>query len=279
MERPSSGALTEVPMLRKLILVACAVAFTLASCGRQVTPNRTSSPTGLGPGQMQIQFQTQGQADFVDNWYVLAFNTSGTGTEPYAINGNQAQNWFNFSFEIVIFQPNVNSAIQYQVWQFVSTQGPNGPLKQPFRLGPYTPQQIYITPSCGSINQFCVTFNRDIFVTTFCPQSPSPSPTTSGTPTPTSSPTGSPSPSPVPSSACVADNWFINWFVASPTGTPAGQVIAAAGPFGTTDTTFVQQYNVLQNFASPWTQGLPPAVPQAPSVASQITGGEVLNVP
>jgi hypothetical protein len=55
--------------------------------------------------------------------------------------------------------------------------------------------------------------------------------------------------------------------------------VAAAGPFGVTDTTFIKQYDVTAAFDQSWTQGRPPAVPQAPSAASQITGGEVLNNP
>jgi len=248
-------------MLRKLIFVVCAVAFTLASCGRQVTPDRTSAPSGLTSGQMQIKFQTQGQADFVNNWYVLAFNTTGTA-EPYAINGNQNQNWLNFSFVIRIFQPNASSALQAQLWQFVSAQGPNGPLKQAVLIGPINPQDLVVTPNCGTQTQFCVTLNRRIFLTAYSCGSASPSP----------APTGS-------QSSCVGTTWFINWFVTSPVGNPVGQIVAAAGPFGVTDTTFIKQYDVTAAFDQSWTQGRPPAVPQAPSAASQITGGEVLNNP
>jgi len=247
-------------MLRKLIFVVSAVAFTLASCGRQVTPNRTESPSGLSSGQMQIKFTTQGTLDFVNNWYVLAFNTSGTGTEPYAKFGSQTQNWLDFSFEIVVFQPNANSQVQAALWQFGSTTGPNGPQKQAVQIGPIPSQDLFVTPNCnGSSTQFCVTLNRRIFITQFNFASPSPSP--SSTPMP----------------GGVQNTWFINWFVASPGGNPPGQVISAAGPFGVTDNTFVQQYDVSTTFDTPWNQALPPAVPQAPSPASQIIGGEVLN--
>jgi hypothetical protein len=262
MDTNSSGARTEVPMLRKLIFVVSAVAFTLASCGRQVTPNRTEAPSGLSSGQMQIKFSTQGTLDFVNNWYVLAFNTSGTGTEPYAKFGNQAQNWLDFSFEIIVYQPNASSAVQAQLFQFGSTSGPNGPQKQPVRINVVNPQDLIVTPNCnGNQTQFCITLNRRIFITTFPFSSPSPGP--SGTPMP----------------GGVADSWFINWFVAQPGGNPSGQVVSAAGPFGVTDNTFVQQYDVTATFDTPWTQAQPPAVPQAPSAASQIVGGEVLNSP
>lgn len=248
-------------MLRKLIFVVSAVALTLASCGRQITPNRTTSPSGLSPGQMQIKFSTQGTLDFVNNWYVLAFNSSGTGTEPYAKYGNQLQNWLNYSFEIIVFQPNAGSPVQASVWQFGSTSGPNGPLKTPYAVQPIPPQNLFVTPNCnGSGTQFCITFNRQIFITTAPFASPSPAPSATGAP------------------GGVANTWFINWFVAQPGGNPSGQVVSAAGPFGITDTTFMQQYDVSTTFDNPWNQSVA-GVPQAPSPASQIIGGEVLNNP
>ncbi|HZZ65986.1 MAG TPA: hypothetical protein VFE17_10835 [Candidatus Baltobacteraceae bacterium] len=260
-------------MLRKLIFAVCAVALTLASCGRQVTPNRTNTPNGLQPGQMQVKFLTQAPPDFVNNWYVLAFNTSGNGVEPYAINGNQLNNWLNFSFEIVVFQPNANSAIQAVLIQFVSTQGPNGPLKTPVQVCCPPPQDLIVIPNCGTQNQFCVTLSRNIFITQYC--SPSPSSSPSSSPAPSATPSATPS----PSSSCVANTWNVNWFVASPNGNPTGQVISAAGSYGVTDTTFQKTYNVTTTFDQTWTQPLPPAVPQAPSQAAQIAGGEVANEP
>lgn len=256
-------------MLRKLIFAVCAVALTLASCGRQVTPNRSATPNGLQPGQMQVKFLTQSAPDFVNNWYVLAFNTSGNNVEPYAINGNQLNNWLNFTFEIVVYQPNASSAIQAALIQFVSTRGPNGPLKTPVHVCCPAPQDLIVTPNCGTQNQFCVTLTRNIFITQYC------------TPSPSSSPSSSPSPSPAPSAAssCVSNPWNINWFVASPGGNPTGQVISAAGSFGVTDTTFQKTYDVTTTFDQTWTQPLPPAVPLAPSQAAQIVGGEVANEP
>ncbi len=260
-------------MLRKLIFVVCAVALTLASCGRQVTPDRGpgGGEAGLVSGQMQIKFATQGPLDFVNNFYVLAFNTSGTGTEPYAQNGSQQQNWLNYSFEIVVGQPNFASQVQVALWQFVTTQSTNGgTIKQPYRIQ-YNPQDIVLNPNCnGTQTQFCLTIYRHVFNGITATAAPSASPTAGATASaaPTSSPINGP-----------ASTWFVNWFVASPNGNPSGQVISAAGPFGVTDTTFIQQYDMTTAFDSPWTQGLPPVVPSAPSPSSQIVGGEVLNSP
>src|SRR5579884_1341657 len=101
----SSTARTEVLMFRKLSLVFCVVALTLASasCGRQVTPNRQGT-SGNGPpsGFIEFKFTTAAPMSFTDTWYVIALNTqgaaAGTNGMPYPINANQAQNWTNFSF-------------------------------------------------------------------------------------------------------------------------------------------------------------------------------------
>ncbi len=264
-------------MLRKVIFAVCALALTLSSCGHQVTPDRGIG--GLTPGQMQIKFSTQGPLDFVNNYYVLAFNTSGTGSEPYAQFGNQQQNWLDWSFEIVVGQPNAGSQVQVSLWQFVSTQSINGgTIKQPYRLQ-YNPQDIVLNPNCNNTQtQFCVTINRQVFNGITATAAPSSSPSASPSSSPSPTPSGSPAPTSTPLNG-PASTWFINWFVASPTGNPTGQVISAAGSFGITDTTFIQQYDMTTQFDSPWTQPLPPAVPAAPNPSSQIVGGEVVNSP
>ncbi len=226
---------------------------------------------------MQIKFSTQGTLDFVNNWYVLAFNTSGTGTEPYALYGSQQQNWLDYSFEIVVFQANAGSPVQAALYQFITSQAGNGVLKQPVRKL-FNPQDIVVTANCnGTQTQFCVTINRNpVFTGINASPTPTASATISPSPSPTSSATSSPTASP---SNAPASIWFVNWFVASPTGSPAGQVIDAPGLTGPNDTTFKQQYDVTTSFDVPWTQPLPPAVFAAPGPSSQIVGGEVLNAP
>jgi hypothetical protein len=262
-------------MLRKLILAVSVLALTLTSCGRQVTPNRnngTSGQFGLPAGYMQIKFDTQGQLDFTNNWYVLAFNTSGTGGEPYAIFGNQAQNWKDWWDEIIVFQP-PNGQVQAAAYQFITQQG-TGSLKSPYNVtGRITPQQLQVNPNCnGSGTEFCVTFDRHIFI----PVTVTPSPGAS----PSATPSGSPSPTPTPATGTAAV-WYVNWFVASPSASsnaPFGSVVSAPGVLGPQDASF--QYTVNTTTAvdtTPWRFQAGWATASSPSAT--LAGGEILNNP
>lgn len=257
--------------MRKLMLVVCAFALTLSSCGRQVTPNRTGAgANGLQAGQMQIKVTTQGPLDFVNNWYVLPFNLHCSGSpqncEPYAINGTGANNWLNWDFEMVVFQPNVASPLQTAFYQFVAPQsGPNTTQKAPVFLNNYSKQDLVVNPNCNGTNtQFCVTFNRRIFNGVQIGPSP--------TPAPTKGPGGT---------------WFVNWLVASPqagAGGPPGQVIFAPGQGQLNDQTFQfpaanPGIDVTTAFDQQWLAQPSPPWMQAPNAAAQITGGEVINNP
>ena len=276
-------------MLRKLIFVVSAVALTLVACGRQVTPDRTgTSNQGLLPGQMQIKFNTAGAMNFSNVWYVLAFNTSGTGGEPYAINGNPNQNWLDFSFEIIISQAQGQLSPQATLVQFLSQPGVGGgTLKVPRFPLPYTPQQLQLNPNCnGQQTQICVTIDRALF--SGLAQATAP-PTTSPSASPSGSPTASPSSSPTatPTSQPFSNVWYINWFTVNPSSSPTnpGQVIDAPGPNGPTDVTWVPEnpashnYNITTQIDAPWNAVPPPGWPQVALPAAQISGGEVLNNP
>lgn len=275
-------------MLRKLIFVLCAVAVTLTSCGRQVTPNRTgTSANGLPSGFIELKFNTYQPMDFTNVWYVFVLNTSGTGGEPYALNGNQQQNWLNYSFEVVVYQLPGQSAPQASIIQFLIEPGTNGgTIKTPSRPFVVSPQQLVLYPNCnGSQTQLCVQIDRRIFAGLLFTPTPSPSPSAS----PTSSPSTSPSPGPSvsPTTQPFGGSWFINWFTVNPTsaqGNP-GQVIDAPGQSGPNDLTWLPPnppggvYDTTTTFDFQW-QGVPPPgwVQVTPS-AAQIQGGEVINTP
>ncbi len=259
-------------MSRKLIFVLCVVALTVfsASCGRQVTPSRTAPgstlppPAGLSPGFMQIKFSTAGAAlDFTNVWYVIAFNTSGTGGEPYAINGNTSQNWQDFSFEIVVGAS--GGPVQATLWQFISVpQTGGGSVKAPYGPIFVTPQQLQLNTNCnGNQTEFCVTLDRSIFYGI-------------GAPTSTSSPSAG------PTGESEVSTWYINWFTASPTGNPVGQVIDAPGTNGATNTNWLPSngsFDVTTTFDDPWYAVGSPAWPQVTPQSAQIGGGEVVNNP
>jgi hypothetical protein len=281
---------TEVLMVRKLVFVLCAMSLTLASCGHQVTPNRTgTSGQGLQPGFMQIKFNTYQPMDFANVWYVIALNTSGpapgTNGEPYAFFGNTLQNWVNYSFEIIVYQLQGQSAPSASLVQFVTTTGVGGgTIKVPTTLG-VNPQQLQLIPNCnGNNTQLCLTIDRHIFSgLNQATPTPSASPSTS----PSASPTGSPSPSPTASSAppAITGIWYINWFTVQPTGTGpqgGGNVIDQPGPQGPSDRTWLPpnvNYDTASNFDLPWNAVPVPGWPQVTPPEAQIAGGEVLNAP
>ena len=273
-------------MLRKLVFVVCAMALTLSSCGRQVTPNRTgTSATGLASGYMQIKFNTYQAMDFGNVWYVIALNTSGTGGQPYAINGNSQQNWTDFSFEIVLYQVPGQAAPQVKLIQFISQPGiGGGTVKVPTTITAYASQLLQFTPNCnGAQTQLCVTINRTLFAglsgsgTT---PSPTPGPSSSPTSTPSASPSASPTTSPSPQP--FGGTWFINWFTVN---AATGQVIDAPGPSGPTDVSWLppiptsHNYDTTTSFDFAWQGVPPPGWVQVTPASAQIAGGEVLNNP
>jgi len=279
---------TEVLMVRKLLFVLCAMSLTLASCGRQVTPNRPGTSGGLLPGTMQIKFNTYQPLDFVNVWYIIALNTSapapGSNGEPYPFNGNSNQNWVNYSFEIIVYQLQGQSAPTASLVQFVNQSGPGrGIIKVPTQPFTVTPQQLQLNPNCnGSLTQFCITIDRHVF-SGLGSATPTPSPTTSPTTTPSSSPSASPTASPTP--GAISGVWYINWFTVLPTSAgpqAGGSVIDAPGALGASDQQWLPpntNYDTATVFDSPWNAVPPPGWPQVTPSQAQIAGGEVLNAP
>jgi hypothetical protein len=235
---------------------------------------------------MQIKFNTVAPLQFANVWYVIALNTSGTGGEPYAINGNQTQNWLDYSFEIIVFQLPGSSAPQAELIQFISQPGiGGGTVKTPSQPLVVTQQQLQLIPNCnGSGTQFCVTVDRHVFAGLInSGATPTPSPTTS----PSTSPSPSASPSATPSPPPFGGTWYINWFTVNPANAPqaGGQVIDAPGTGGPLDTTWVppnppsHNYDTTTAFDASWQYVAPPGWPQVANQAAQIAGGEVLNNP
>ncbi|HKU66817.1 MAG TPA: hypothetical protein VJP85_03480 [Candidatus Baltobacteraceae bacterium] len=226
---------------------------------------------------MQIKFNTYQQMDFTNVWYVLALNTSGvvapgTTGEPYAFNGNQQQNWINYSFEIIVSQLQGQSGPTASLYQFVSQSNPGGgpPIKVPTQLT-VSDAQMHLNANCnGSGTQFCVTIDRHVFSGV--------GPT--ATPSPTASPSSSPSSSPAPA---IGGVWYINWFTVTPGSPPSGgQVIDAPGTQGPSDQRWLPpntNYDTTTAFDLLWNGVPPPGWPQVANPAAQISGGEVLNNP
>lgn len=215
---------------------------------------------------MQIKVTAQGTLDFVHNWYVLPFDltcAAAGNCMPYAANGTQANNWSNWDFEIVVGQPNGSSSVQAALIQFINQT--NSTTKQPVLVNNYAPNvDLVVNPNCnGNNTQFCVTFFRRIF--------------------------NGIQPGPTPPPAGPGGTWYMNFLVASSqagfnAGNPVGQPIFAPGTGGVQDQTWTFPANppgvdVTTSFDTPYNGQLPPAWPQAPSQASQLTQFEVINNP
>lgn len=275
------------------------MSLTLASCGRQITPNRSgSSGGGLPSGYMQIKFNTYQTMDFTNVWYVIALNTSGaaaSGTNgmPYAFYGNPQQNWLNYSFEIIVAQLQGQSTPTASLWQFVGEPNPAGgqPIKSAVPINGLSSALLNLNSNCnGAGTQICVTINRNLFSGIASPSpnpsssasaspSPSPSPSPSGSPSasPSASPTASPSSPPA-----ISGVWYINWFTVTPGNPPqGGQVINAPGIGGASNTQWLPPngtYDTGTTFDFPWNADPGWTQAQTPAGAA-IAGGEVLNSP
>lgn len=285
-------------MFRKLFFVLCAVSLTLASCGRQVTPNRAgTSANGLPPTTMLFKFNTAGNMDFSKYAYVIALNTTYPSEgEPYASNaapGGNTNSWYGYSFEIIVTgSPNAVAT----VIQFVPQQG-QPTVRVPRRVtdSAANPQLLQLQYPCAGSTQFCLQVDRHVFAglggvtpgpspSASASPSGSPSPSPSPTATPSGSPSPSASPSAAPTSAPISGTWYINWFTAyaPQSGLVApGQPDIIDAPQGVNDRSWLpspnQTYNTATSFD--WTWQALAGWPQVSDQAAQLAGGEVINAP
>lgn len=263
-------------MIRKLGLVLVLTALTLLACGRQVTPDRNGggNGSGLNPGFMQIKYRTASPMDFTNIRYLIVFNTSGNGIEPYT-NG-YLNNFANFSFAFVV-GGNAGTLPTPTLFAYVKPLGSGGGTATQQIQIPYSPQQVQlITNTDGQNQEFTLRFSRALFL--FLQASPAPSASVSPSPTPTSTPTASSSPSASPTPASIPTStaqatWYINFFTTDTGGNP----LDALGTNGKDDVNFTWALDVsslfdVQNFVP---GGATPASP----LSAQLAGGEISNNP
>jgi hypothetical protein len=233
--------------LRSASLVVFVMSMVLSACGRQITGlgSATSNVT-VQPGFMSLRFRVKAPLDFTNVRYVIVFNTSGSGGQPFAnalVSGFQ-----NFSFAWIVGGTGGNA--QPQLVQFFSVPGTGTGLQtQPVVVPPQNVQLQVGTN--GNAGEFTLTFARISFnvpnpaVTASPSGAPSASPSPSSGPTPT--PTGAtPAPSLLPTTPAQV-NWNVNFFTTDPSGNP----IDANGTQGILDTSFVQVVNVTTAFTGP----------------------------
>jgi hypothetical protein len=259
-------------MIRKLLVLLGAAAFALAACGRQVTPDRAgTNGSGLAPGFMQMKFNTLQPLDFTNHRYIIAFNTSGSGAEPYLKYANQQANYRDLSFEIIV--GGTGGAAQAKIAEIYRQQSPGGvQVGTQYFYPPVDPSLL--TFSTNGNTQFVITLNRALFYgLAGVTPAPSVAPSAAPSASPAASPSASASPNAPPTTAPQA-TWFINFWTTDPLGNPQD----APGIGGAGDTTFSFSANTSvandQQFTVP-TAG----VTQASDPSAQITGGEVSNNP
>ncbi|HXP93108.1 MAG TPA: hypothetical protein VN905_06520 [Candidatus Binatia bacterium] len=191
--------------------------------------------------------------DFTNVSYVIVFNTSGSGAQPYA---NALTSGFqNYSFAWIVGGTGGNA--QPQLVQYFSVPGTGTGLQtQPVVVPPQNVQLLVGTS--GTPNEFTLNFARVSFNVPNPAVSATPSAAATATSTPTSSPTPTSGPTPTPTGATPAPsllpttaaqvNWNINFFTVN--GNPAngtvGTPIDANGTQGIQDTSYVQIVNVTQ---------------------------------
>jgi hypothetical protein len=216
---------------------------------------------------MYIRFRTQGPLNFTSLYYVVIFNTSGNGQEPYTAS---FASYTNYSFALVFGGTGVSGA-SYQLLQVISTGSSAGFTTRAVPINP-----IYVANfnpnSDGQGNEFTFTFNRQLLLTVPNPTSsasPSPSPNPSATPSPTPAPNATPTISPGTSTL-----WAMNFFSTDTNFNP----IDAIANNGINDVSFTYVVDTTTNFDKPVNKPIPPPVPVS-NTSAQIIAIEVINAP
>lgn len=255
-------------MPRRLALAAFSLTFLLSACGRQVTgiavPGASPTPNALS-GEMEIKFRTFGAMDFNNVNYMIVFNTSGTGGEPYA--DAFATTFCNYSFAFAI-GPTYGTA-NAALYQIFIPPGSTKPAFNQLTLAPGT-TSLVLNPG-GLQTEFDLIFARsqlNIPSPVNGPANPCVTATAASSPTPNSSAT----PSASTTATNTAQTWYMNLFTTNTAGVP----LDAMG-FGVTDTSFVESIDTTQNLDQ--TISRQPGAQQPPAQSEYISGFEIINSP
>lgn len=224
-----------------------------AACGRIVTVPKTPTGTGVPAGNMFIRFRTLNTLDFVNNRYIVVFNTSGNGQPVLATSINS---FANYSFELIFGGTNVGGA-SYQVLQIVPTGTASG--YQQLQV-PILPQYVtnFNPNSNGTGNEFTFTFNRLLLT-------PLVTPAPGTTLAPGAPPTTSPG---------ISTLWDLNFFSTDVQGNP----IDAISNNGVQDVSFNCMVTTTAASDQVFTKPQPPPIQVTPQSA-QVMVIEVINTP
>ena len=247
-------------MLRRAAVVTFILAIALTACGRQVTPNPSTSNLD---GSMVVQFTTQGPMDFTDYNYIVVFNTCGLNGEPYPNAYNTS--FYNYSYAFVLGANTGGFTTLPTLLQYLTVVGTTNLNPHPVPIGPSTVNAIY--PYNGQTNTFQITFlvsqlNNPLGATPACPPG--------GGPSPTPLPSTSPTPGPTASPNYNVSVWYVNFFVVNAAGVVQDSL---GGPNDSSQFQF--SFNVTQNFGQP-IQRIAGAIGPS-NQAAFITGGQINN--
>jgi hypothetical protein len=247
----------EIKVRRLVTGVVVAAMMVLSGCGRQVTGLNQPNAGGIVPaGQTLIRFETAGPLDPQNLTYLIVFNTSGNGQQPYAL-GYQNSDFRTWSTYFIVGGGTgfATAPGLYQVYQDPSSG--NGNKVQIV----YPTSQVNFQPSIPTANAqygFQITFNRCLL----------------DIPVPSANP-----PPPVSSNrVCppytyIATNWNVSLFTIDRTGSP----VDSLGTAGPSDTSYKFQFDtaalVNTNFFKPATNS------STQNLSAQIIGIEVLSTP
>jgi len=254
--------------MRRLDFAVGAMAVGVAACGRIITePKSSGNPLSIPSGDMYIRFRTAGTLDLTNLYYVVVFNTSGNGLEPYAaaIQGS----YTNYSFLLVFGGTGITGA-SYQLLQVISTGSSAGFTTRPVQINPLYVQNFNPNSNPSSGNEFTFTFNRLLLLTvpnplTTATPSPNPAATATPTPAPGSGPTTSPGTSTL---------WALNFFSTDTHFDP----IDAIANNGINDVSFTYVIDTTTTFDQPVNKPIPAPV-QVTNQSAQIVAIEVINAP
>ncbi len=237
-------------MLRRLLLSVLAVTFVVA-CGRQVTPDRVGTQNGVLPGHMLIRYRTASQMDFQNIRYLIVFNTSGNGQQPYANAYNTG--YANFSFVFAVGSN--NGLVQAQLYQII--QQPGGAGGQPSQVQLiFSPAQVQLNAnSNGQGTEFTLTFDRSLMF---------------GVPNASPPPAGQ-----TPATTAPQSTWMANFITTDKNSNP----LDALGIGGVNDTSYTLALPVNATFDYLSQLTVPAGATQASRPAAQLAGGEIINNP
>lgn len=237
-------------------------ALAVAACGRQVTPEPTSGTSNLA-GKAAITFRTSSAVDYQNLSYVVVFNTTGAGGEPYA--NAFTTSFTNYSYSFTVGAAAGGNTALPSLLQYYLVPGGSNQLQS---------IQIAVDPSLTQLvpnflqqpNQFQLIFDRrQLSANALQTAAPAVAPAGPGVAG------AAPVPGPSPTSAAQA-TWYVNFFTVD----RSGNVQDALG-FGPSDTSFIQSFNTQQSVNVPLNR--PAGITPPSNGAAFITGGNVQNFP